>query len=85
MLADSVPSRGPHPGLKMAAFVVCPHRVKREIIFHLLAFFIDLFLEREGGLICCPTYLCIRWLILVCVLTKDRTHNLGPSGDALTN
>ena len=34
--------------------------------------------ERER-LICCSTYFCIHWLILVCVLTGDRTHNLGKS------
>ena len=30
-------------------------------------------------LICFSTYLCIHWLILVCALTGDRTHNLGIS------
>ena len=29
---------------------------------------------------CCSTYLCIHWLILVCVLTRDQTHNLGTLG-----
>ena len=32
--------------------------------------------ERET-LICCSTYLCICWLILVCALTGDPTCNLG--------
>ena len=35
--------------------------------------------ERER-LICCSTYLCIHWLMLVCALTGDRTCNLGTSG-----
>ena len=35
--------------------------------------------ERET-LICCSTYLCIHWLILVCTLTGDWTHNLGTLG-----
>ena len=28
----------------------------------------------------CSTYLCIHWLILVCALTRDQTHNLGVLG-----
>ena len=33
--------------------------------------------ERERGTsICCSTYVRIRWLLLVCALTKDQTHNL---------
>ena len=38
--------------------------------------------KREGErerLICFSTYLCIYWLLLVCALTRDRTHNLGES------
>ena len=31
-------------------------------------------------MICCSTYLCIHWLFLVCVLTRDRTRNLGLAG-----
>ena len=31
-------------------------------------------------MICCSTYLRIRWLILACALTSDQTHNLGISG-----
>ena len=34
--------------------------------------------EREPS-ICCPTYLCIHGLFLVCTLTGDQTHNLGVS------
>ena len=30
-------------------------------------------------MIYCSTYLCIHWLILVCALTRDQTHNLGVS------
>ena len=33
--------------------------------------------EREREMICCSTYLCIHWLILVGALTRDGTHNLG--------
>ena len=29
--------------------------------------------------ICCSTYLCIHWLILICSLTGDQTCNLGVS------
>ena len=31
-------------------------------------------------LIYCSTYLCIHWLVFVCALTGDWTHNLGISG-----
>ena len=50
---------------------------------------IFLILERGRGLgggerqretlICCSTYFCIHWLILVCALTRDQTLNLGTS------
>ena len=30
--------------------------------------------------ICCSTYLCIHWLLLILVLTRDWTHNLGVLG-----
>ena len=34
--------------------------------------------ERETEtLICCFTYLCVHWLILVCALPRDQTCNLG--------
>ena len=37
--------------------------------------------ERERQtLICCFTHLYIHWLILVCALTWEGTHNLGVSG-----
>lgn len=32
--------------------------------------------EKET-LICCSSYLCIRWLILVCTLARNQTQNLG--------
>ena len=32
--------------------------------------------EKET-VICCSTYLCIHWLIPVCALMRDQTHNLG--------
>ena len=35
--------------------------------------------ERETS-ICCSAYLCIHWLLLVCALTGDGTHNLGVLG-----
>ena len=35
--------------------------------------------ERETS-ICCSTYLCIHWLLLVRALTGDLTRNLGVSG-----
>ena len=48
---------------------------------------INIFFERERERetsICffmlIHAYSCIHWLILVCALTKDRTHNLGISG-----
>ena len=31
-------------------------------------------------LICCFTYLCIHWLLLVCALARVWTHNLGVLG-----
>lgn len=33
--------------------------------------------RKRETLIRCSTYLWVQWLILVCVLTKDRTFNLG--------
>ena len=55
----------------------------------LTAFFKKLILEREEGreretLVCCSPYLCIHWLIFVCALTGDQTHNLGTSGQRST-
>ena len=55
------------------------------IISSILFFnFIYLFnLEREEGRersICCSTYLCILWLILICALTGGQTCKLGISG-----
>ena len=46
--------------------------------------FIDFRQTKEGQkerktLICCSTYWCIHWLILICALTGDRTCNLGIS------
>ena len=58
----------------------------------LFLFLLTDFLEREGSggggegererepWICCSTYLCIYWLLLVCALTGDQTSNLGISG-----
>ena len=47
-------------------------------------FFID-FRERKGRgggrmLICCSTYLCIHWMILVCALIGNWTHSCGVMG-----
>ena len=37
--------------------------------------------EKEGkSSLCCSTYLCIHWLLLICALTRDQTHNLGLGG-----
>ena len=41
---------------------------------------IDLSKREKGTLICCSTYLYIHWLILICALTGDQTHNLGVLG-----
>ena len=32
-------------------------------------------------MICCSTYICIHWLLLICTLTGDRTHSLGASSN----
>ena len=48
--------------------------------------FLKIDFREEGGvrekrtLICCSTYLCIHWLIPICALTRDQTHNLGVLG-----
>ena len=36
-----------------------------------------LFIDFRETSICCSSYRCIRWLILVCALTGEGTHNLG--------
>ena len=57
---------------------------ERDPEIHLLIFFF--FREREEGereketSICCSSYFCIHWLILLCALTRDQTHNLGVLG-----
>ena len=33
--------------------------------------------KREKEISICPTYLCIYWLIFVCVLIRDQTCSLG--------
>ena len=40
---------------------------------------IDFKRERETS-ICCSTYLCIHWLLLICALPGDWTRNFGVSG-----
>ena len=35
---------------------------------------------REKHRFCCPTYLCLHWLLLLCALTGDKTRNTGASG-----
>ena len=35
--------------------------------------------ERETS-ICRSTYLCLRWLLVCCALTRDQTHNLSVLG-----
>ena len=47
--------------------------------FKILLIYSKLGKERKT-LICCSTYWCIHWFILVCALTGDRTHNLGIAG-----
>ena len=53
--------------------------LKLSILLKKFFLFIS-FRDREepgvGG-ICCSTYLCIHWLVLICPLTRDGTHNLG--------
>ena len=57
-------------------------------MFYLFIHFFRETKERRGGererdrqtLICCSTYLCIHWLILVCALIGYQTHNLGVLG-----
>ena len=54
-----------------------------EVIFPASFFFywlIDLNERARETLIGFSPYLCIRWLILVCALTRDQTCNLGVSG-----
>ena len=60
---------------------------KHSNLVHIIFFCILIFKEREKEegreretLICCSTYLCIHWLLLVCALTGDQTCNLGISG-----
>ena len=51
-------------------------------VWELILFILNLYLliwERDTS-ICCSTFLCVNWLILVCVLTKDQTYNLSLSG-----
>ena len=56
---------------------------KKQIVFSLIFIFYLLILEKRRKretLICCSTYLCIHWLILVRALTGDGTCNVGGSG-----
>ena len=39
-----------------------------------------IYLTLQKLLICSSTYLYIHWLILICALTGDQTHNLGVLG-----
>ena len=41
--------------------------------------------ERERERSICSAYLYIHWLLLVCALTGDRTHNLGVWGGGHSN
>ena len=52
--------------------------------FFLVSFFLSWLERKIETLICCSTYLCIHWLILVCALSGDRTRNLGIWEDTLT-
>ena len=49
-----------------------------------MSFYLLIFREKEGGVaICCSTYLCIHWFILICALTGDRTCSLGVCSNQL--
>ena len=49
-------------------------------------FFNYWFFRKRGTSICCFTYLCIHWLILICALTRDQTYiTLAYQDNALTN
>ena len=55
-----------------------------QMSFFIFFIFIYWFLERERKderetSICCSTYSCSLWLILVCVLTRGQTHSLAVS------
>ena len=70
--------------LNMSAFLRYHFVVYRLVSFSFfkIFLFIDFFREREERreretLICCSTRLCINWLIVVCALTGDGTHDLG--------
>ena len=59
-----------------------PHEQKWETFFFSIYWFQrerEREKERETS-ISCFTYLCIYWLIFVCALTRNKTHNLGVSG-----
>ena len=85
-----------HP--RLSDITVCPESpecniwlpLKPEIKIFMWQFFKIFFLtywfEREREtLVCCSTFSCIHWLILVCAPTGDGTHNCGAWDDALTN
>ena len=55
-----------------------------ELVASFFFFFYVLILEerkreRETS-VCCSTYWCIHWLLLICALTRDQAHNIGVSG-----
>ena len=73
-------SLSPSPFLSLKSI-----NLKRKILL-IFNFFIDLERDREEEVgreketpVCFP-YSCIHWLILVCSLTRDWTHNLGLPG-----
>lgn len=68
-----------------SAFSFLPTLVKRHFLFsvHIQVYFLFLIYywliwERETW-IWCSIYLCNHWLLLICVLTWDRTQNFGVS------
>ena len=73
-------------GLRCYAALVFILKPITSFNFSVLFFWsIDFFRERENGRqretsICCSTYLCIHWLILVCALSRDQIPNLSVLG-----
>lgn len=60
-------------------YLLFKEQVKRSSSFVLFFnLFIDL-REREPS-VCCSTYLCMHWLLLICALIRDGTCSLGVSG-----
>ena len=50
------------------------------LLYFLFFFFIDCKEREKKRSSCCSIYLCTHWLLFICALTRDQTHNLGLSG-----